>query len=567
MSQVFAVTSFSKQLLILCPLQTTDLSDALSVEAGTGTDTFTMNGHPTQMSPALYEGTAQAHNQLESLTADLEEESTRLQWLKEQVQLFEMSYDECNNLIHKTAENLICKIRNHEQRLLEEAAAHRETEYRKLGCSTEALNQKCQDVEVLQKQAQAALNNTILPDIYQVQGMAVKISQALQDNDSIGDNTNVMAKIYFCPVRCNTAFGTTDTVEPSGTPPRDISPRLSPTTLTASLATTRQHGGRSLSKALLGSSHEAGGGTKQRRCSLQVHHSPTQSPKNLSPSVSRNPLVEVTSPVVLLWEVNMEGSAPGQINCPNDVTFLDDDTVAVSDRDNQRIQLFNKQGKFLKVIGQGKIKPRRITRTLQGHIALTDSKDNCVKVFDTNGQMIATWGKKRFKSVFKAPCGIAINSCGQFIVSDMERHSVTIHQPDGKLVKYLGSNGQPIDFQSPSYVTVNAKDEILVSDNCSHTVKVFDKDGNYILHLSKFDSDDSHLKYPNGVCTDEVGSIFVADWGNHLVSQFEAKGSFSRHVVNRNDGLCHPAGIAVRSGCLALSEYSDTHSAIRLYRL
>lgn len=531
--------------------------------------------------------------ELEEVLNDLEEETCRLRWLKERADLFELSYEECNSLIHKTAESLICKIRDHEQRLLDEIAVHRQTEYRKLGCTREVLQQNCEQTELLQKQGQMVLTNDGQADknyLYSLKTITQTINTSLENNDHLGDNENAMAKIYFCPVRCNTAFGTIDTTEPSGTPPRSwsrepsISPRLSPQNMSpistlsppANFNNTKQHNSRFLNKFPLAPlngmpSLENGlrvvTGKKQRRCSLQVQHSPMQSPKNPCPSIFSSPLPELFSPLTLAWEVNTEGTACGQVNCPNDVTFLQDDVVAVSDRDNQRVQLFSAQGKFIKVIGQGKIKPRRVTRTREGHIALTDSKDNCVKIYDTTGHLVASWGKKRFKCVFKAPCGIAVNSRGQFIVSDMERHTVTIHQADGKTVKYLGGNGHQGDFQSPSYIFVNDKDDIFVSDNCSHHVKVFDKDGNFLSQFSKFDTEESHLKYPNGVCTDELGNIFVADWGNHLVTQFAANGDFSRHLLTRNDNLYHPAGIAVQNGYLALSEYSDNHSSVRLYRL
>ena len=316
-----------------------------------------------------------------------------------------------------------------------------------------------------------------------------------------------------------------------------------------------------------------------RRYSLQQPH---HQPVHLSPSLHHNwrhrqqlsqhrstdclseGYEPENSPTQLMWELVDEGPNLGQINCPNDICFLPNGHLVVSDRDNLRLQVFDEQGKVVRVIGEGKVKPRRIAVTRDGNVAVTDSKDNVVKVFSPNGQQISTFGKKRFKQMFKSPAGIACNSRGQFIVSDMERHTVTIHNSDGKLLRHLGGEGGGImEFHSPSYIAVNRHNHIIVSDNWNHTVTLFDEQGNF-LYSAECNDD---LKYPNGIsCSAQDGSFYVALWGSHGVAHFSKDGKFAGQVLCRGENsIYHPAGIAVRDNVLAVSEYSDSHSAVRYY--
>ncbi|ELT96620.1 hypothetical protein CAPTEDRAFT_37323, partial [Capitella teleta] len=204
------------------------------------------------------------------------------------------------------------------------------------------------------------------------------------------------------------------------------------------------------------------------------------------------------------------GSAPGEIKCPSDVAFLFDGSVVIADRDNARLQIFDGQGNFVKTIGSLRFKPRRLSVLKNGNIAVTDAAENCVKVFDMSGACVTSWGKKWYKSVFKSPCGIAVNSAQQLIVSDMERHTLSVFSVEGKLIRHLQSDG-PADIHNAC------------------------------------------LEYPNGVCTDANGDIYVADWGTHCVSKFTRDGDFVEHVLTREDGLYHPAGVAVSGSSIAVT--------------
>ena len=269
-----------------------------------------------------------------------------------------------------------------------------------------------------------------------------------------------------------------------------------------------------------------------------------------------------------------EGDGFDQLRCPTDVKFLPDGRCVIADRDNERLCIYSNKGQCVKVIAKGKVKPRRLTVTKDGLIAVTDSKENIIKVYDTSGHQVASWGKKIFKNLFKSPCGIAVMSSGHYVVSDLERHTVGIYTSEGKLHSYLGyspgkdspKKGQS-EFHSPSYIHVDTKDNIVISDSWNRSVKVYKPSGKLSFQFSKLSDDGEDLKYPNGVTTDKHGNMLIADWGSHTVSVFDCNGQFKRHLVGRNDLIHHPAGIDVAAGRLAITEFSENHSSIRVYEM
>lgn len=511
--------------------------------------------------------------------AELAERRLLVAWRRQREQLaaFESSYKESKTTIRKMAQELVMKIREHEVRLLEEVETRRDTAYKRLGVRRDAVDRR---IDALQQ---------LCSDVRREEPAAVeKLQRELSTNS--GDVAAVES-ISISAVRCNTAFATLDcpydfAAPYNGTRRCSVNvPAPSPTKPTR-LRTGSLQVGSSLGVHHLDVASAAGGGGSEaagRRFSLQVrpHYI------HLSPMLQRNVIANENQPeypqavtlplpppsLKLLWEVTTEGSEPGQLNCPNDVLFLPTGELVISDRDNHRLQVLDSTtGAPLRCLGNGRISPRRIALTRDNLIAVTDSKDNLVKLFNASGQQVAVWGRKRFKPMFKAPCAIACTSHRQFIVSDMERHSVTLHATDSKLLRHLGRDscnngdrgGGTMEFHSPSYVTVNHRDQIIVSDNWNHSVTAFDQHGTFVFAVEPRDT----LKYPNGVTSDRHGNLYVASWGSHSVLRFGPDGKFDRELLNRSrNGIYHPAGVAVLGDKMAVTEYSDTHSALRLYIL
>ena len=529
---------------------------------------------------------------LRTLSGCLYSKLRKAQRKKEEVLDFEDSFSTCKALIRESSLDLVRKIQEHEQRLLEELEAQKEVEYRKLGINRDKLIDEVNKMQKIYDESTNLLEHPKLTKFDMWKDIMNELSSNCSKNHSWLDNEVQFHCVTFQPIRCNTAFGC---LESNGTinnlansRKRTSSSSIAPTLLSPTARNKQRT--RAISVCYPNHNHvyrsQSFLNEKVPESTLQVSvpkYTPLKQSKSVPRKISNESCASSKSDETsegssisdetgdierLLWQIDQEGTNPGEISCPTDVAFLPD-AVVVAENGVDRLQLFSMDQERHHVIGVGQIKPRRVAVTREGNIAVTDSKDLCIKVFTPEGHLLTSWGKKRFKNIFKSPCGIAVNSVGQFIISDSEKHTVSIYTSEGKLIRPLGSKGMgAIQFQSPSYITVNKRDQLIVSDNWTHCIKVFDSTGNFLYDFNSLHEGEGHLKYPNGVCVEPSGDVVVADWGNHTVSKFSAGGMFLGHLLTRADSIYHPAGLAADSnGHLAVTEYSDTHSSLRLYKL
>ncbi len=272
------------------------------------------------------------------------------------------------------------------------------------------------------------------------------------------------------------------------------------------------------------------------------------------PSFFKDPFKEMPSlkwmvTPKLCWKVDKIGGKVGEICESYDVTLLPDGSTVVAEWMNQRLQIFDENGKSQDIIGVGQVQPWGVTVTREGNLAVTDDKDRTVKILTPLGQMIASWKRQ----TFGWPRGIVENNMGQFVVSDTEhgKHTVSIHLPDGRLIKKFGSQGSGnAQFHWPRYVTVDHDDRIIVSDGSNHCIKVLDPNGQFLLKFGSMGSNDGQVKHPRGVCVDPTNNIIVADQDNNRVTLFSPDGKFLRHLLS----ISKPWGVHVsEEGMLAVT--------------
>ena len=272
-----------------------------------------------------------------------------------------------------------------------------------------------------------------------------------------------------------------------------------------------------------------------------------------------------------LFKVDQVGGWPGKIMNPCAVDLLKDGSIVVAEGDN-RLQVFDRAGQSLRIIGWGKIKPQGIAITQQGHIAITDKKDRCVKIFSVDGDQKACWGS----GTFGLPAGIAVTTTGNFVVTDVDRHAVSIHSPDGTLLSQFGTWGNGnYQFNCPAFVAVGQDNRIYISDTCNCCIKIFDSTGKFQTKIQfggVSGASGSNMKRPQGICLDHQGNVLMADRDNHRISIYSLDGNLQRHVITRYDGIKYPCDIKIDSnGSLVMVENhsgflsKEPHHAVKMF--
>lgn len=138
-------------------------------------------------------------------------------------------------------------------------------------------------------------------------------------------------------------------------------------------------------------------------------------------------------------------------------------------------------GKVLKVIGSRGVErgqfnfPSFATMDRQGRLAVTDSMNMRVQVFDSEGQLVTAFGKNGDGSGdFSAPKGVALDSEGHVYVTDAGFDNLQVFDQSGKLLLFLGSSGQEAGkFWLPTGLLIDAQDRIYVADSYNKRVQIF----------------------------------------------------------------------------------------------
>ncbi len=87
-----------------------------------------------------------------------------------------------------------------------------------------------------------------------------------------------------------------------------------------------------------------------------------------------------------MFAFGRKGSRPGEFNEPCDVTIARTGHVIVADRLNDRLQIFTPDGKFVRQMQYGTIRPTAVTTDQYNNIVIVDSEHSRVLVLTMGGE-------------------------------------------------------------------------------------------------------------------------------------------------------------------------------------
>lgn len=139
----------------------------------------------------------------------------------------------------------------------------------------------------------------------------------------------------------------------------------------------------------------------------------------------------------LVKQIGSKGVQPGQLNAPNGVAVDNNGTMYVTDTGNQRIQVFDKNGKSIKLIngsqdGKGQsvfVNPRGIGLDDKGNIYVVSNLTHRMYIFDKDGkQLFTVGGYGEGEKQFSLPNGLFVDERGRVYVTDTTNQRVAVFQ-------------------------------------------------------------------------------------------------------------------------------------------
>ncbi|XP_078575996.1 E3 ubiquitin-protein ligase TRIM71-like [Branchiostoma floridae x Branchiostoma japonicum] len=267
--------------------------------------------------------------------------------------------------------------------------------------------------------------------------------------------------------------------------------------------------------------------------------------------------VEVKGNPVLT--IGRYGSGVGELDGPIGVAVDEDGNIAVVERGNKRVQIFDiETGQSLSSFPVEGENPFGIDVDSNGMFLVTSWGENYgLRRYSKEGKFLDT-----FKPDFMDdPHGLTVLRDGRMVVLNRPKQSsCLLLQPDGSLIREIGKG----ELRNPVFVSVDeSRDVMFVTDNSASKVVAFDLDGNLQFDFGKEGQNDGEFQNPEGLTLDQAGNIIVANAGDGRVLVFRPDGTFVRKLGTVQGGFA--SGVALTpNGHIAVSCF--TGHCIELYR-
>ncbi len=229
------------------------------------------------------------------------------------------------------------------------------------------------------------------------------------------------------------------------------------------------------------------------------------------------------------------GSAPGgTFNEPWGIAVAPDGKVFVADTWNHRIQVFEPDGRFIRMwgtLGQGASPqdlygPRAIAVDERGRVFVVDTGNKRVMVYDEEGGYLTQVGSAGFDSgQFDEPVGISLTASGELMVADTWNRRVQVFRETSQGTflydrqwEIVGWAGQSLD--NKPYLAAGSDGRVWVTDPEGFRVLCFDSSGAFLFTWGDFGSDTGRFELPSGVAVDREGNVWVVDTDTSRLMRF-----------------------------------------------
>jgi DNA-binding beta-propeller fold protein YncE len=215
---------------------------------------------------------------------------------------------------------------------------------------------------------------------------------------------------------------------------------------------------------------------------------------------------------------------PGALTKPMGLDVSDDGTLFVADITAKAILVYNRDGKFLRKLGNPKDFDRLSSVTVDGkgeRLYLVDiggvsSDRHVVHVISAkDGSMIMDIGRRGVgEGEFNLPRDTALGKDGRLYVVDGGNFRVQVFDRDGRYLKSFGKIGKQLgDFARPKEVATDRTGNVYVADAAFGNFQIFSPEGELLMFVGDRGEQDAPARYmlPSGIFVDEDGRVYMVD--------------------------------------------------------
>jgi len=276
--------------------------------------------------------------------------------------------------------------------------------------------------------------------------------------------------------------------------------------------------------------------------------------------------------------VGRQGSDESEFKFPYGVTTDTECNIIVCDFNNHRLQMFDREGRFIRTIGSGGweegcfnkpegvafdhlhqrlivcdtfnnriqiftandwnlfctfgslgdgdgqfTRPEGVAVDQDGRIFVSDTLNDRIQIFDDQGHHILTFGSHGSSDYnFNHPVGICVDLLGRILVCDSENDRLQIFSDKGQHLGSIGGRGEQNGlFRGLEGVAIDSNNNIIVCDTFNDRIQIFDQDGSHLKSIT-CSLADGHLDCPHSLSVDRFDNLIVSDSVNHRLQIFSS---------------------------------------------
>jgi len=234
-------------------------------------------------------------------------------------------------------------------------------------------------------------------------------------------------------------------------------------------------------------------------------------------------MIDFGNPVLVLGQKGVSGTDNGVFNAPDGVGTNSKGEIVVTDTGNNRIQVFSSDGRFISLFGSSGSENGQfngvmaVTCGKQDNMYFADPYNQRIQVYDHQQKYVRTIAGNVTEQTkdgnLHGPAGMAVvendNEEHIYVAEYMNNRVSVFNTASGKFIRNFGRKGTGTEeFNGVFSPCVSSKGEVLVGEYDNKRIQVFDKKGNHLRYIG----DKGELTGPALACVDPSNdTLFVTD--------------------------------------------------------
>lgn len=238
----------------------------------------------------------------------------------------------------------------------------------------------------------------------------------------------------------------------------------------------------------------------------------------------------------------------GQLNLPQGIDVQEGTgNIYVSDSANNRVAVFDSEGNYLDDFGQGQIDESANLEFNEttGQVFVGDVNGNEIDVFEPDGTYVRSFGEFTVGTdrPFEGPAGVAFSpDFEKFYVANYAGDEIYVFDPGtGEQIDVIGESGTGAgQLSGPSALAISqTTGNLYVSEQLNSRIQVLTPQGESLKTFGEprprpvdpsipvpDDLEPGQLSDPVDIALDESNNVYVTDTLNNRIQVFDSEGNF-----------------------------------------